>query len=70
MKTNQSDSRSEHARNEKRDSQGRFESNDQKSGSTKSQKSSSEKMDHRGENAKNEPRDSQGRFESKNSHKK
>ena len=74
MKTNQStESRSERARDEKIDSEGRFESN-HKSG-MKNEKSSdnqksSDKMNHRGENAKSEPRDSHGRFESKDERKK
>lgn len=65
MKSSTSKSRSENAKNEARDSQGRFTSEHKGSSS----KSSDKKMDHRGENAKNEPRDSQGRFTSKNSKK-
>ena len=54
-------SRSEHAKNEKRDSNGRFESMDKKSGKTTASNNSS---DSRSERAKNEKRDSNGRFES------
>ncbi|NDV80614.1 hypothetical protein [Bacteroides sp. 51] len=70
MKTNQSsESRSERARNEERDSNGRFESSDHKE-NMKGQKSSGTMNHHRGENAQNEKRDSNGRFESENGRKK
>lgn len=60
MKTKStSELRSENARNEARDSHGRFTS--EHSGSSKS-KSSQSGHDGRGSNAKNEPRDAQGRF--------
>lgn len=55
-----SKSRSENARNEKRDSHGRFESTDKKDNKTSSSKISGNS---RSENARNEKRDSHGRFE-------
>ena len=62
-------SRSENAKNEPRDSQGRFESKDKSHMSSKSTshstKDTNDKTDHRGMNAKNEPRDAQGRFTTK-----
>lgn len=72
MKTNHEDNaRSEHAQNEKRDSQGRFESD-----KTKNDMNHSNKSDHQhgnnnqrgshSETAQNEKRDSHGRFESDN----
>lgn len=64
MKTNDSNSRSEHARNEARDSKGQFMSKD-----NKSPKASSKSTTHRGENAKDEPRDSHGRFTTENKRK-
>ncbi len=64
-----SNSRSENAKNEARDSQGRFTS-EHKGNQSGSSKSSSKSTDHRGENAKNEPRDSQGRFTSEKSSSK
>lgn len=56
-----SKSHSETARNEKRDSQGRFESTDKKDSNSKS--TSKVQSNSRSENAKNEKRDSHGRFE-------
>lgn len=70
MKSNQSsESRSERARNEERDSNGRFESSDHKD-KMKGQKSSGSMNHSRSENAQNEKRDSHGRFESENERKK
>lgn len=62
-------SRSEHAQNEKRDSQGRFESKDQTKHPQGSSTEKSSSTDHRGSNAKDEKRDSNGRFESKDQKK-
>lgn len=60
MKTNEThNSRSEHAKNEKRDSQGRFVASGKDS-----KKDSKTTSQLRSENAKNEKRDSHGRFES------
>lgn len=60
-----SSSRSDNARNEARDSQGRFTSKDDQKKSSRTTASS----DHRGSNAKNEARDSEGRFTSKDNKK-
>lgn len=54
-----SKSRSDMARNEKRDSHGRFESTDKKDSKSTSKVQNSSRSD----NAKNEKRDSHGRFE-------
>lgn len=64
---NSNETRSEHARNEMRDSQGHFESKDQKNGSHSSQSShsSGNHTTQRGENTKHETRDSDGHFTSK-----
>jgi len=53
-----SKSRSEHARNETRDSQGRYESTDKKDNKTDSKT----KNESRSEHARSEKRDSNGRF--------
>lgn len=59
-----SESRNEHARNEKRSSEGRFTSEH------KGDKKMSKDGTHRGENAKTEARDSNGQFTSKRNSKK
>lgn len=60
-----SESRSEHARNEKRNSEGRFTS-EHKNDDKKMSKNGT----HRGENAKTEARNSKGEFTSKHDSKK
>lgn len=59
-------SRSENARNEERDSQGRFKSSDSSKTTTNSSKNGNS-SESRSERARKEPRDSQGRFKSSDS---
>ena len=74
MKTNDESARREHAQNEKRDSNGRFESEKTRNGSSHSGKSGDMHQNHQGKdahhssmsrskNAEHEKRDSHGRFE-------
>lgn len=72
MKTKQSESRSERAKEEPRDANGRFTSSlksSAKMGHAGDMSKSQYQTGHKGDNAKNDPKDSQGRFTTKKNKK-